>query len=402
MLDQLKATHQTVSLPAVTRSSELVTTGLTASFFTRASTRDDGSLAFTWCGVAAHRETPSCPTSPVVNLALRAPSQQGRRGGQSGKFATEAIGLHCFGRSFGMPINTHQLITPTAMKQLNFELKNLCLSNRDGAHATQANRHEMLQQIAGELEGLGFRHMQASSLKGKHVDALVKSWQERDLSPGRMKNLMAALRWWADKAGAKGAVAASNDAYGIERRIYVTNTPKAATAPETAKESISDPYVRASVELQAAFGLRREEAIKFSPSYADKGSHIVLKGSWTKGGRPRLVPIRTEAQRAALARAHEVAGKGSMIPPDLRYVDQLRRYEGQVAAAGLSKLHGLRHAYAQQRYLELTGRLAPAAGGKVSAALTAEEKQADLLARLQISQELGHEREQITAVYLGR
>jgi len=175
-----------------------------------------------------------------------------------------------------------------------------------------------------------------------------------------------------------------------------------ATAPETAKESISDPYVRASVELQAAFGLRREEAIKFSPSYADKGSHIVLKGSWTKGGRPRLVPIRTEAQRAALARSHEVAGKGSMIPPALRYVDQLRRYEGQVVAAGLSKLHGLRHAYAQQRYLELTGRLAPAAGGKVSAALTAEEKQADLLARLQISQELGHEREQITAVYLGR
>jgi len=94
------------------------------------------------------------------------------------------------------------------MKQLNFELKNLCLSNRDGSHATQANRHEMLQQVAGELDRLGFKHMKASSLKGKHVDALVKSWHERDLSPGRMKNLMAALRWWADKAGVKGAVAA--------------------------------------------------------------------------------------------------------------------------------------------------------------------------------------------------
>ena len=288
------------------------------------------------------------------------------------------------------------------MKQLNFELKNMCSQNRDGSHATQANRHEMLQQIAGELDRLGFKRMSASSLKHKHVEALVKSWKARDLSPGRMKNMMAALRWWADKAGVKGAVAESNDAYGIERRIYVTNTPKAATAPETAKESISDAYVRASIELQAAFGLRREEAIKFVPSYADKGSHLVLKGSWTKGGRPRLVPIRTGAQRAALARAHEVAGKGSLIPASLSYVDQLRRYEGQVAAAGLSKLHGLRHAYAQARYLELTGRSAPAAGGKVSKDLTPEEKQADLLARLQISQELGHEREQITAVYLGR
>lgn len=288
------------------------------------------------------------------------------------------------------------------MKQLNFELKNLCSSNRDGSHATQANRHEILQQIAGELDRLGFRHMHASSLKQKHVEALVKSWHERGLSPGRMKNLMAALRWWANKAGVNGAVAASNDIYGIDRRIYVTNAPKASTATETAKELISDAHIRASVELQAAFGLRREEAIKFCPSYADKGGHIVLKGSWTKGGRPRVIPVRTEAQRAALARAHAVAGNGSLIPPQLRYVDQLRRYEGQVAAAGLSKLHGLRHAYAQARYLELTGRAAPAAGGKTSSELTAEEKQADLVARLQISQELGHEREQITAVYLGR
>lgn len=288
------------------------------------------------------------------------------------------------------------------MKTLNFELKKLCSTHKEGSFATQSNRHEMLQQIAGELDRLGFKHMKASSLKQKHVEALVKCWRERDLSAGRIKNLMAVMRWWADKAGVNGAVAASNDAYGIERRIYVTNTPKAVTAPEAAKESISDRYVRASVELQAAFGLRREEAIKFRPSYADRGDHIVLKGSWTKGGKPRVIPIRTEAQREALVRAHAVARAGALIPPALRYVDQLRRYEGQVAAAGLSKLHGLRHAYAQQRYLDLTGRLAPAAGGKVSAAFTAEEKQADLLARLQISQELGHEREQITAVYLGR
>jgi len=288
------------------------------------------------------------------------------------------------------------------MKQLNFDLKNLCLLNRDGSHATQANRHEMLQQIAGELDRLGFKKMRSTSLKPKHVEALVKSWQSRGLSSGRMKNLMATLRWWAGKAGLNGAVAASNDFYGIDRRIYVTNVSKAATAPETAKELISDQYVRASVELQAAFGLRREEAMKFSPSYADRGGYIALKGSWTKGGRPRVIPIRNEAQRDALARAHAVARRGSLIPPALSYKKQLRCYEGQVAAAGLSKLHGLRHVYAQTRYFELTGWLAPAAGGKTTAELTAEERQADLVARLQISQELGHEREQITAIYLGR
>jgi len=65
-------------------------------------------------------------------------------------------------------------------------------------------------------------------------------------------------------------------------------------------------------------------------------------------------------------------------------------------------MHGLRHAYAQQRYRELTGWLAPAAGGPTVNALTPEQKAIDRQARLTISRELGHEREQITSVYLGR
>lgn len=48
------------------------------------------------------------------------------------------------------------------------------------------------------------------------------------------------------------------------------------------------------------------------------------------------------------------------------------------------------------------GWAAPAAGGPGSKALTPEQRELDREARLTISAELGHEREQITAVYLGR
>ena len=64
-------------------------------------------------------------------------------------------------------------------------------------------------------------------------------------------------------------------------------------------------------------------------------------------------------------------------------------------------MHGLRHHYAQARYAELTGWKAPAAGGPTSTQLSPEDKRIDREARLTISRELGHEREQITAVYLG-
>ena len=44
-----------------------------------------------------------------------------------------------------------------------------------------------------------------------------------------------------------------------------------------------------------------------------------------------------------------------MIPSKRGYVEQVKRCERQTAAAGLHKRHGLRHAYAQERYRELTG-----------------------------------------------
>lgn len=65
-------------------------------------------------------------------------------------------------------------------------------------------------------------------------------------------------------------------------------------------------------------------------------------------------------------------------------------------------MHGLRHAYAQARYEALTGWKAPAAGGPSTQSLTASQRLADCEARQTISRELGHERVEITKVYLGR
>ena len=121
-----------------------------------------------------------------------------------------------------------------------------------------------------------------------------------------------------------------------------------------------------------------------------------------KGGRPREIPIRNDEQRALLTEAKSLAGSGSLIPPDKSYVEQLRRFEHQCARAAIQRVHGLRHQYAQTRYRDLTGWPAPANGGPKSRQLSFEQRQVDRAARLTISRELGHEREQITAVYLGR
>ena len=288
------------------------------------------------------------------------------------------------------------------MRNLNYELKQLCHRNRDGSYATQADRAHMLDLIANQLHELGYKDMRATSLKPKHVEALVARWKAESVSPGTMKNRMATLRWWSEKVGKQNVVARDNAHYGIPDRVYVTHVSKARELTETDLARVTDPYTAMSLRLQAAFGLRRAESIKIQPAWADRGETLVLKDTWAKGGRDRELPIRTDAQRAVLDEAKAFAGKGSLIPVGMRYVEQLRRFTHQCEKAGIHKVHGHRHHYAQERYRELTGWNAPAAGGPRSRELTPAQRSVDHAARLVISAELGHTRKQVVSQYVGR
>ncbi len=290
-----------------------------------------------------------------------------------------------------------------SMRDLNYDLKQLCRHNRDGSYATQADREHILDLIADQLHAMGFRHMNAHSLKPKHVERLVERWLAESLSPGTIKNRMSTLRWWAQKTGKENIIARSNAAYGIPDRVYVTNVSRARELAVKTIEDIRTESIKISLRLQAAFGLRREESIKIIPKWADRGDRLVLKDSWTKGGRTREIPIGTPEQRQLVDEAKVVAKGKSLIPPRYAtYVGYLKHFRYECERIGIHAFHGHRHFYAQARYKELTGWECPARGGPTSKQLTREQKVIDHEARVAISHEMGHGREQITAVYLGR
>lgn len=288
------------------------------------------------------------------------------------------------------------------LRDLNYQLKQMRRRNRDGGYATQSKREQLLTLIANQLHEMGYRHMSVHSLRPKHVEALVRRWLAEGLSAETMKKRMTAIRWWARKVNRESVVARSNDFYGIPNRRFVTNVSKARTVEAAELSRVRDPRVRMSLMLQQAFGLRREEAIKFMPGFADRGDHIVLRGSWTKGGKTRTIPVVDGEQRAVLEQAHRLAGRGSMIPSAKNFHQQLKLYEKQTQRAGLTRMHGLRHAYAQRRYETLAGWPPPAAGGPVAGELTPAQREIDREARQTISRELGHERLQIVSVYCGK
>lgn len=287
------------------------------------------------------------------------------------------------------------------MRDLNYQLKKLGDTNRDGSYGTQRKRAWLLSKIADELHDLGYRHMRATSLKQKHIGVLVKHWFERRLSVGTIKNRMAALRWWARKVNKHSVIANSNAHYGIVERRFVCPESKAKDITDEQLSRISDPHTRFSLRLQREFGLRREESIKFTARYADQGDHLLLKPSWTKGGKARQIPILTESQRQLVNEVAAFTGSASLIPADKSFIQQQRIYVRQVMNAGLNRMHGLRHQYAQRRFRELTGFDCPLAGGPARTALTNAQREIDQEARRVISRELGHERPQIVSVYVG-
>jgi site-specific recombinase XerC len=288
------------------------------------------------------------------------------------------------------------------MRDFNYELKELCRRNRDGSYATQAERARILDLVANQLREMGFKHMHATSLKPKHIEALVARWKSEQLNAGTFKNRMAHLRWLAEKTGKSRIIERSNKSYGIQDRVYVTNVSKATTLDRDRLARISDPYTHMSLRLQSAFGLRLKESIMMCPAWADLGDRLRLMDSWAKGKREREIPIRNAEQRQLLDEAKRLAGKGSLIPKTMRYVDQMNRFKAQCKKVGIDHVHGLRHQYAQERYRELIGWECPANGGPKSKSLTPDQKAIDHEARMTITRELGHGRAQITGVYIGR
>lgn len=244
--------------------------------------------------------------------------------------------------------------------------------------------------------------MRVRSLKLKHVRALVKHWQETGCSVGTQKNAVAHLRWWARKIGKDDMIPKSNHELLIGRRSTIPEHSKAQYLTRAKLKKINNLHMRLSVELQQEFGLRQEESFKFRPSSADHGSYIELKGSWTKGGRKRSIPVISCEQRDLIDRIHAVAGQGSLIPEEFSLRTWKKQYEYLLSKLTLRNLHGLRHGYAQRRYRDLAGWDSVFAGGPKRKELNLEQRGIDEQARLRVSEELGHNRIDITDVYLGR
>ena len=287
----------------------------------------------------------------------------------------EAIGL--------LRVNAHQ------------QLENILQHNRDGSYGTQAARADVLHQLINDLHQHGYSAFKLDKIGSRHIEAAVKDWQSKGLSNATMANRLSHLRWLSQKLNKQNIVPRTNKELGIGRRSFVAAIDKSNELPgQQAMRNFTDRE-QLSMQLARTFGLRREESMKFNVNQADKGNKIELKGSWCKGGRPRSLKVRTQQQRTLLNKIKALTPRGSLIEKDKTYIQAVKIFEKHCQDNQL-RMHGLRHAYALDRYKELTGRNAPVRSDEPT-----PRDQIDLAARAVIAKELGYNSSRISSRLIG-
>ena len=303
-----------------------------------------------------------------------------------------------------------------AFASLNAVLKLHLRRSADGrkvvSHATIADRAEFYSRMVRELHELGYPLTDVHHLKPKHVAALMKHWEGRGLSAStlqkRFSHLTLLCRWLGKQSMLRHGSTYLEDPDRY-RRAYAADHDHSWTAAgidplaKIAEIEQDDPAVARVLRLQHAFGLRIQEASLLNPARDRLGAQSLRVVAGTKGGRPRTVPIETDAQRAVLAEAerHAQATKRSMIPPEYDLKQWLKHCYHVLGRHGVTRRdglvsHGLRHQYANDCYEQRTGEPAPVrGGGRV-------ERADDASARREVAARLGHARPAITTAYSGQ
>jgi len=285
------------------------------------------------------------------------------------------------------------------------------------ARKTRENKRLFYNRMFAELWMLGYKIQRASNFAPRHVEALMKSWSDKGLSIGELHGRLSAMNILLEYLGKGDHVKRVQD-YFPDRdmtRVQIAQENRSWEARDVDAEEIiekareKEERFACILALQHRFGLRAKEAIEMRPerAYSDGGGDAILVIEGTKGGRPRIVPITTEAQRKTIEWACELACRtksGRMRWPGDSWVKSQAKYYYRCNAwLGITKKelgvtpHGLRHEFAQTVYRRKTGKPTPIEGGALGQIRREEHAEASRV----VSQQLGHGRIDVAGTYYG-
>lgn len=279
------------------------------------------------------------------------------------------------------------------------QLNKLARHNRQGSFRTKDRYYQAMKRFCHYLAEQ-YHLQKLSNVNANHLVNYVLYLQEAGKSASTIKTDLAAIRFFHDKMDNPKYTLPSNGELGValERRRFggVDRTWSNEEFNKLLGIALGEDrydYILA-LYLARYAGLRIHECFRIDTAIAEQAlreNAITIKG---KGGKIRTVPINEQIARAMRKQLQRTArGHKLLVPNDMPTDRAIYRLEAfilthreeiqQQAPHAPLTFHGLRHTYAAEKYRELV------VGGM-----------GELDAHFAVSRLLGHERADVTNIYL--
>jgi site-specific recombinase XerD len=289
------------------------------------------------------------------------------------------------------------MIKATQYEKLHAQATRLFKHNRQGSYKTRERYFDALTRFCRYLAD-AYHLEKLANIDTKHITAYVEYMQANGLAASTIKTDLAAIRFWHDQMPDAKHKLPTNDMLQLERRSFgkVDRTWTMEEVNRLLIRAVRDEredYI-ALIYLGRYAGLRIHECFRIdtlTTASAVKTGQLTVKG---KGGKIRTVPIedrigmQLKKLLAITPRGHKlfVADGISTDRAIERFQQWILAQRGEVRDADSTRpltFHGLRHTYAAEKYTEFI-----------------KSGYIPLEARRKVSKLLGHERDDVTNIYL--
>ena len=269
--------------------------------------------------------------------------------------------------------------------------------NRQGSYKTKERYFEAYKRFL-RFVGDTYHLQKLSNLSGKHMAAYIDYMQKKGYAASTIKTDLAAIRFWQDQIPNAKYVLPDNREFVLAKRSFGgvdrswSNGEFNRMIIECWKEGRDD--YEACIVLSRYAGLRLHEVMRIDTAIARKAlksGFITIKG---KGGKIRDIPIN-ETIRIELEKFLKITPPGQKLfvpngkPTHIaktelqNFIATHRKYICDEGSTKTLTFHGLRHTCAAEWYRQFIN-----------------EGKTESEAKKQVSHLLGHEREDVTRIYL--
>ncbi|GLV14986.1 integrase [Alicyclobacillus hesperidum] len=291
-------------------------------------------------------------------------------------------------------------------KNLKSQIDKIARHNRQGSFKTKERYREAADRFC-KFIAKEYGLQKFANIGDKHLERYVGYMQSRGLAPSTIKNELSAIRFFHDKVDKPRNQLSDNSKFNLDKRQFGGVNRAWSHDEYQAFRNLCHARGQARIADIATLarneGLRIHETLKLDRSAAERAIKTGVLHVVGKGGRERGVPLSQES-RAMLQERIKNVDRGQklfvteqekthlVIKQAQNFINRNRehfqdpsreqaREQGEAITRNIT-FHGLRHAYAQDRYHEAIER-----------GLTGHK------ARLEVSELLGHERDDVTRIY---